>query len=44
MIAALHKFDKSARIEIVDNLHAPKLYNTIILKIYKKSMSIKYKF
>ena len=29
MIAALHKFDKSARVEIVDNIHAPKLYNTI---------------
>ena len=29
MIAALHKFDKSARVEIVDKIHAPKLYSTI---------------
>ena len=29
MIAALHKFDKSARVEIVDKVYAPKLYSTI---------------
>ncbi len=39
MIAALHKFDKSARVEIVDKTHAPKLYNTIsyFKKLTKRS-------